>query len=58
MTTRGKIGIVGSGFVGATVAYALTMRGVGREIVLVDLNHRRAVAEADDIYLPSRSPTP
>jgi len=50
MTTRGKIGIVGSGFVGATAAYALTMRGVGRESVLVDLNHRRAVAEADDIY--------
>jgi L-lactate dehydrogenase len=44
-----KIGIVGSGFVGATSAYALVMRGVGREIVLVDRNEARARAEADDI---------
>ena len=44
-----KIGIVGSGQVGATCAYAMVMRGVGREIVLIDLNHKRAQAEADDI---------
>ena len=31
-----KIGIVGTGFVGATAGYALVMQGVGREIVLVD----------------------
>lgn len=45
-----KIGIVGSGFVGATAAYALIMRGIGREIVLVDLNAARAQAEADDLF--------
>lgn len=44
-----KIGIVGSGFVGSTAAYAMVMNGVGREIVLVDLNKARAKAEADDI---------
>jgi L-lactate dehydrogenase len=44
-----KVGIVGSGFVGATAGYALVMQGVGREIVLVDKNAGRAVAEADDI---------
>ena len=44
-----KVGIVGSGFVGATAAYALVMQGVGREIVLVDKNAARASAEADDI---------
>jgi L-lactate dehydrogenase len=44
-----KVGIVGSGFVGATAAYALVMQGVGREIVLVDKNSARAAAEADDI---------
>ena len=44
-----KVGIVGSGYVGATAAYALVMRGVGREIVLVDKNAARAAAEADDI---------
>lgn len=44
-----KIGIVGSGLVGSTAAYAMVMRGVGRQIVLVDLNKQRAMAEADDI---------
>jgi len=44
-----KIGIIGSGLVGATAAYALVMRGIGRSILLVDLNRDRAQAEADDI---------
>ncbi len=44
-----KVGIVGAGAVGATTAYALVMRGVCREIVLVDLDKKRAKAEADDI---------
>ena len=45
-----KIGIVGCGMVGSASAFALVMRGVGREIVLVDLNQARAEAEADDIF--------
>jgi len=45
-----KIGIVGCGMVGSASAFALVMRGVGREIVLVDLNKARAEAEANDIY--------
>jgi len=45
-----KTGIVGSGLVGATAAYALVMRGVGRRVVLVDQNRSRAEAEADDIF--------
>lgn len=36
--------------VGATAAYALVMRGVAREIVLLDKNEKRAQAEADDIF--------
>jgi L-lactate dehydrogenase len=44
-----KIGIVGTGFVGATAAYALVMRGVGSELILVDVNQKRARAEAADI---------
>jgi L-lactate dehydrogenase len=44
-----KVGIVGSGFVGATAGYALVMSGVGREVVLVDRNTARAEAEADDL---------
>jgi L-lactate dehydrogenase len=45
-----KVGIVGTGLVGATAGYALVMRGVAREIVLVDKNVARAQAEADDIF--------
>jgi L-lactate dehydrogenase len=45
-----KIGVVGCGLVGSTSAFALVMRGIGREIVLVDLNHSRAEAEANDIF--------
>jgi L-lactate dehydrogenase len=45
-----KVGIVGSGMVGSASAFALVMRGVGREIVLVDVNRERAEAEANDIY--------
>ncbi len=45
-----KIGVVGCGLVGSTAAYALVMRGIGREIVLVDKNMTRAQAEADDIF--------
>ncbi len=44
-----KIGIVGAGFVGSTAAYAMVMRGVGRQIVLVDKSEARARAEADDL---------
>jgi L-lactate dehydrogenase len=54
-----KVGIIGAGAVGATTAYALVMRGVCREIVLVDLNQERAQAEADDILhaVPFAHPT-
>jgi L-lactate dehydrogenase len=45
-----KIGIVGCGMVGSSSAYALIMSGVGREIVLVDLNRKRAEAEANDLH--------
>ena len=44
-----KIGIVGAGQVGATAAYAMMMRGVGSEIVLVDRKADLAAAQAHDI---------
>ncbi len=44
-----KVGVIGSGLVGSTAAYALVMRGIGREIVLIDQNPARAQAEADDL---------
>ncbi len=55
-----KIGVVGAGMVGATSAYAMVMRGVGREIVLVDLNRKLSEAQAQDIALatPFADPLP
>lgn len=44
-----KVGIVGSGLVGSTAAYAIVLRGVASEVVLVDARPGRAAAEADDI---------
>jgi len=44
-----KVGIVGVGAVGATTAYALVMRGVGQEIVLLDPDKNRVQGEAEDI---------
>ena len=44
-----KVGIVGSGMVGSTTGYALGMRGVASEVVLVDLNPALAEAQALDI---------
>lgn len=44
-----KIGIVGSGMVGSTAAYAIIMSGIGREIILVDKNTGRSEAEAFDL---------
>ena len=44
-----RTGIVGAGMVGATAAYALVMRGVGRDVVLVDKSAARSLAEADDL---------
>lgn len=44
-----KIGIVGCGFVGSTAAYAIALKGVCSELVLVDLDPKVAQAQAEDI---------
>ncbi|KAF0162229.1 MAG: L-lactate dehydrogenase [Ignavibacteria bacterium] len=44
-----KVGIIGSGMVGATSAYAIMLRKAASEIVLIDSNEKRAQAEAADI---------
>ncbi len=44
-----KVGVVGAGLVGATAAYALTLRDSCSEIVLTDRDAARAAAEAQDI---------
>ncbi len=44
-----KVGIIGCGFVGSSAAYALTLRGVASEIVLIDVNTALARAQAEDL---------
>src|SRR5438128_6048283 len=44
-----KVGIIGEGRVGSACALALVMRGVAREVVLVDRTRARAKAVATDI---------
>lgn len=44
-----KVGIVGCGFVGSTAAYTLVLKGLVRELVLIDLNAKAAQAHAEDI---------
>lgn len=44
-----KIAIIGVGFVGSSIAYALTLRNLARGIVLIDKDMRKAEGEALDI---------
>jgi len=44
-----KVGVVGCGFVGSTAAYAMVLRGVTNELVLIDLKPELAKAHAEDI---------
>ncbi len=46
---RGKVGIVGTGMVGSSFAYALTQSGLANEIVLIDKDKNRAEGEAMDL---------
>lgn len=53
-----KITVIGAGSVGATIANDLMIQGVASEIVLVDVNKKKAIGEALDIYqgAPFHSP--
>ena len=44
-----KITVIGSGSVGATIAYTLTTMGIASEIVMIDINGEKALGEALDI---------
>jgi L-lactate dehydrogenase len=44
-----KVGIVGTGMVGSAAANALVLAGSASEVVLVDRDMKRALAEAEDI---------
>ena len=44
-----KITVIGSGNVGSTIAYTLTVRGLASEIVMIDVNEEKSIGEALDI---------
>lgn len=57
--TKRSVGIVGLGRIGSRCAYSLALSGVADELVLSDIDAKRAAAEASDIgdaiaYMPHR----
>ncbi len=44
-----KVAIIGAGYVGSSIAYALALRDIAREIVLIDIAKDKAEGEAKDI---------
>ncbi|MBR5529355.1 MAG: L-lactate dehydrogenase [Oscillospiraceae bacterium] len=53
-----KISVIGAGSVGATIANDLMIQGIASEILLVDVNKKKALGEALDVYqgAPFHSP--
>jgi len=49
MIQKRTVGVVGTGNVGVAAAYAMFLRGVAEEILLVDKDHARAEGEAIDL---------
>jgi L-lactate dehydrogenase len=46
---KGKVGLVGTGMVGASFAYSLVQSGLASELVLIDRDEQRAQGEAMDL---------
>lgn len=44
-----KITVIGTGSVGSTIAYTLTVMGIASEVVMIDINGEKALGEALDI---------
>ena len=47
--SKSKVAIIGSGFVGASTAFAMAINGLVAEMVLIDVNKEKAFGEAMDI---------
>ena len=44
-----KVVIIGSGFVGTSIAYATLIRGLCTELVIIDINREKAIGEVMDL---------
>lgn len=49
MINTRKVAVIGCGFVGSSIAFALMQRGLFSEMVLIDANRRKAEGEAMDL---------
>ncbi len=47
--TGGKIAVIGAGSVGSTIAYAVMLRGLANQIVIIDINRGKAEGEVKDL---------
>lgn len=54
-----KVAIIGTGFVGASIAYAMALRDIAREIVFINRTKEKAIGEVMDIRhgIPSMGTT-
>lgn len=54
-----KVAIIGAGFVGASIAYAMALRDIAREIVIVNRTKEKVIGEVKDIRhgIPSMGTT-
>ncbi len=44
-----KVSIIGAGFVGSTIAYALMLNGTVSQMVIIDINNEKALGEVMDL---------
>lgn len=44
-----RLSIIGAGEVGTTIAYAAAIKGLASKIILIDTNHSKAIAQANDL---------
>ena len=44
-----KVSIIGAGYVGASIAYAMALRDIAREIVIINRTKEKAIGEVKDI---------
>ncbi len=47
--TNRKVVVVGTGFVGTSIAYSMINQGIVNDLVLIDVNQEKAEGEALDL---------
>ena len=44
-----KVILVGDGSVGSSFAFAMTLKGLGRELGIIDINKKKTIGDAMDL---------